>query len=132
MLITSPRKFASLFNEKYIGANRRVTVEDIICMTSCKLIGRHDYYLRDDLEIVRGILEYEQIRERNAAQRFTDNKFEPRKCKMCDQPLPPQMEGKRGRPIQYCQGCQPHRVTERYRKWQKRKALQVSNLKHPD
>ena len=132
MLITSPRKFASLFNEKYIGANRQITVEDVICMTSCKLICRHDYYLRDDLEIVRGVLEYEQMREQRSAQEPADNKLEPPKCKMCGQPLPPHHVGKRGRPLQYCQGCQSSRAKERYRKWRKRKALQVSNLQPPD
>ena len=62
MYITSPKKFAALFNEKYVGANRKITAEDVICMTVCKIICRHGYYLRDDLEIVRGVLEYEQMR----------------------------------------------------------------------
>ena len=105
MFITSPRKFASLFNEKYIGANRQITVEDVICMTSCKLIGRHDYYLRDDLEIVRGVLEYEQMRERQSAQEYSEDKPEPRKCKMCSQALPLEPEDKSGRPKEYCTHC---------------------------
>jgi len=32
-------------------------------MKRCKLICRHGFYIRGDLEIVRGILEYEQLRE---------------------------------------------------------------------
>ena len=116
MLITSPKKFAALFNEKYIGANRQITVEDVICMTSCKLICRHDYYLRDDLEIVRCILEYEQMREQKHAQQFTDNRLEPRKCRMCGHPLPTEPEYKSGRPKEYCSGCESFRDKERKKK----------------
>ena len=116
MLITCPKKFAALFNEKYVGANRRVTVEDVICMTSCKLICRHDYYLRDDLEIVRGVLEYEQMREKQSAREYNENKLESRKCKMCGQQLPLEPEAKGGRPKEYCSECELFRSKERKKK----------------
>ena len=32
-------------------------------MTRCKLVCRHGFYIRGDLEIVRSIFEYEQLRE---------------------------------------------------------------------
>ena len=120
MLITSPKKFAALFNEKYVGANRRVTVEDVICMTSCKLIGRHDYYLRDDLEIVRGVLEYEQLRERQPAQEYSEDKSGSRKCKICGQTLLYEPESKAGRPKEYCSECQTVRSKERKKKSRRR------------
>ena len=120
MLITSPRKFASLFNEKYIGANRQITVEDVICMTRCKLICRHGYYLRDDLEMVRGVLEYEQMREKISKRDPAGDQLEPRKCKLCGEPLSPEHEGKKGRPMEYCPRCQSSRSAERYRRWRKK------------
>ncbi len=63
MYSTRPEQFATLFNEKVPGAHRNISAEDIICMKRCKLICRHGFYIRGDLEIVRGILEYEQLRE---------------------------------------------------------------------
>ena len=65
MIITSPEKFAVLFNEKYPGTYRKITTQDVRDMTTCGLIGRYGFYLRVDLETIRGILEYEQLQRRN-------------------------------------------------------------------
>lgn len=95
--------------------------QDIRDMTKCGLIGHYDYYGRFDLHIVRGILQYEQMRERRSVKEATDNNQESPNCKTCGQPLPTQLESKKGRPREYCLNCQSSRSTERYRKWQKRK-----------
>ena len=122
MVNTSPEKFAALFNEKYPGAYRQVTAQDIREMTTCCLIGRYDFYLRDDLELVRGLLQYERLREkRSAQQESAEDKLELLECKRCKQPLPPETTGKKGRPQEYCPSCEPFRNTERYREWRKRK-----------
>ena len=113
MFITSPDKFAALFNEKYVGANREISAEDVIYMTRCKLICRHGYYIRDDLEMVRGVLEYEQIRGQRSAQQSTDDELKPRKCKMCGHALPVELEDKTGRPKEYCPECESFRNKER-------------------
>jgi len=57
------------------GAYRRMTVEDIIDMTKCGLIARSGYYLRDDLQTVRGVLQYEKLlqnRQHREAVRDSD------------------------------------------------------------
>jgi hypothetical protein len=120
MFITSPEKFAALFNEKYVGANREITAEDVICMTRCKLICRHGYYIRDDLEMVRGVLEYEQLRRQKPAQQSTDNKIKLRKCKICGRALPLKPESRGGRPRDYCPDCESFRDKERKRKSRRR------------
>ena len=121
MFDTSSGKFAALFNEKYPGAYRKVTAQDVRDMTTCCLIGRYGFYLRDDLELVRGVLQYEQMREKRSAQPTLEDSQEPPKCKRCKQSLRPEPEGKRGRLREYCPSCEPFRNTERYRKWRKRK-----------
>jgi hypothetical protein len=63
MYSTRPEQFRTLFNEKVPHDYRNIPAEDIIRMTRCKLICRHGFYIKGDLEIVRGILEYEQLRE---------------------------------------------------------------------
>ena len=97
-IIANPGKFAARFNEKYPGAYRQVTAQDVRDMTTCHLIGRYECYLKDDLEFIRGILQYEQMREKRSAQPTPEEKLEPTKCKKCKQPLPPEPEGKKGRP----------------------------------
>lgn len=66
MFNTSPEKFAALFNEKYSGAYRQITAQDVRAMTTCGLIGRYDVYFQDDLELIRGLLQYEQLREKRS------------------------------------------------------------------
>ena len=121
MLFTNPREFAAWFNEKYTHAYRRITTKDANDMTVCGLIGRYGFYVRDDLETIRGILEYEQLREKRSKQKSAEDKLEPPKCRMCCQPLPPQPEGKKGRPKEYCTSCESSRGMERYRKSRRRR-----------
>ena len=61
--ITSPDKFADLFNIKVPGAYREITASDIRDMTTCGIIGRYGYFIHLDIETVRRILQYEQLRE---------------------------------------------------------------------
>ena len=121
MFITSPEVFADLFNTKIPDAYRKVTSNDVRLMTECHLIGKYNFYIMDDLETVRGILEYEQLREKRPAQSTIENSHEPPKCKMCGELLHLQPSGKKGRLKEYCQQCQSARVTERYRRWRKKR-----------
>ena len=65
-IMAEPRRFAAKFNSTVPGAYRQVTIDDIRQMAQCGLIGRHGFFSREDLEIVRGILRYEQLREQEA------------------------------------------------------------------
>ena len=122
MFITSSRKFAAWFNEKYIGAYRQITTEDVKNMTVCGLIGHFRYYSPpQDGETIRGILQYEQLREKRSVKQATEDNKEPPSCKMCGQPLPTQLECKKGRPREYCPDCESYRQKERYRRWRKKK-----------
>ena len=68
-MLTSPDKFAAVFTTTFPGAYRIVTVQDVRDMTECRLIGKYgEYYGRADLETVRCILQYEQMREKQSAQ----------------------------------------------------------------
>ncbi len=117
MFITSPWKFAAWFNEKYIGAYRQITTEDVEEMTVCGLICRYrSYSLSQDSETIRGILQYEQLREKRSEQESTEDKLELLKCKMCGQLLPIEPEDKSGRPKEYCSGCELFRSKERKKK----------------
>jgi len=109
--ILSPDRFAEWFNLVVPGAYRKVTVQDIRDMTECGFIGKYQYYGRADLETVRAILLYEQMREERLAQ----SKKRPT-CKMCGKPFS-KCHDKRGRPREYCFDCEPLRGRERYRKW---------------
>jgi len=90
-------------------------------MKSCGLIGHSSYYGRSDLETVRGILEYEQMREKRSARSPDDDKPEPAACKMCGKPLPAEPEGKVGRRREYCSECDSLRAAARTRKFRKRR-----------
>ena len=128
MFITSPNKFAALFNERLPDTHRNVIAEDIICMKKCKHICRHGFYIRDDLETVRGILLYEQMRDKESIQQPVKDKKELPKCKMCEQPLPPEPANKTGRPKEYCSGCELLRTKERNRKWRARRKMRQKHL----
>ena len=122
MFIRSPIEFADWFNKKYPGAYRPITAVDVRELTKCGLIAHYRYYsLSQDGETIRGILQYEQLRQKKSTQESTEGKLEPPKCKMCEKPLPPEPEDKKGRPREYCTGCESSRNRERYRKWRKRK-----------
>jgi len=85
MITSNASKFAELFNNKFANACRKIAANDIRLMTECKLIGRYGFYLRQDLETVRGILQYEQFREYRSSDK--DKEKEPPTCKRCGQPL---------------------------------------------
>ena len=61
-IVAEPDRFADKFNAIVRGAYRQVTADDIRQMKHCGLIGRYGFFARDDLETVRGILLYEQLR----------------------------------------------------------------------
>jgi hypothetical protein len=60
----NPGRFATKFNSTLPGAYRQVTEDDIRQMAQCGLIGRCGFFYRSDQETVRGLLQYEQFRER--------------------------------------------------------------------
>ena len=122
MFISSPEQFADWFNEKYPGAYRPVTTEDIQDMTNCGLIGRYRFYREpQDGEIVRGILQYEQLREkRSTEETHKVDRLELSKCKRCGQSLPLEPEDKTGRPKEYCPDCEPFRNRARVKDWRRR------------
>lgn len=123
-MITSPEKFANYFNSVVPGAYRQITTQDIQDMTECKLIRCYGgYYSRTDLERVRGILQYEQMREKRSANQNKEDEQELPSCRICGQPLPPKPEGRKGRPKEYCSNCESLRNKERYRRWRKKKNL---------
>ena len=62
--MANPERFAAKFNSTLPGAYRQVTEDDIRQMAQCGLIGRCGFFDRSDQETVRGLLQYEQFRER--------------------------------------------------------------------
>jgi len=118
--ILSPDKFAAWFNSVVPGAYRHITSQDVRDMTECGLIGKYSYYGQSDLQTVRAILLYEQLRqERNEKLRL---KEVPQTCKRCEKPLVSLSDSRRGRRKEYCPECEPFRERERYRKWRKNHA----------
>ena len=63
-VVSDPAKFAAKFNSVVPGAFRPLTADDARYLMHCGLIGRRGFFERADLETVRGILLYEQVRER--------------------------------------------------------------------
>jgi hypothetical protein len=61
-VMSDPVKFASRFNAAVPGSHRAVTPDDIRALAHCGLIGRHGFFDRTDMETVRGILQYEKVR----------------------------------------------------------------------
>lgn len=120
-IITSPEKFAARFNALVPGAYRRITVQDIRDMTECGLIGQHRWYNRSDLETVRRVLRYEELREKRIEKYEAKAISDVPRCKMCGEPLSHQPEGKKGRPKEYCASCEPSRVRLRHKKWRRKR-----------
>jgi len=81
MFITSPETVAEWFNTKVPGAYRKITSDDLRLMNKCKLIGRYDYYIRQDLETISGILEYEHLQQNKYTRQ--DKEEKPPTCKIC-------------------------------------------------
>ncbi|MFC1956408.1 hypothetical protein ACFLWZ_07855 [Chloroflexota bacterium] len=113
--ILSPDKFADWFNSIVPGAYRKIDTADIRDMAECGLIGKYSYYGHQDIETVRAILLYEQLRDERKRKAILQEL--PKTCKRCGQLLPSQSDGMRRRPREYCDGCEPLRARERYRKW---------------
>ena len=129
MYITNPDKFAVWFSEKYPGAYRRITAEDVSDLTTCGLIGHHQYYSKSrDGETVRGILEYEQMMEKRFVKETIDNNQESPTCKICSQPLPTETDNKIGRPREYCPECQSLRNKDRQKRLRRRRRNQEKTL----
>jgi hypothetical protein len=127
--ITSPDIFAQVFNARVPGAYRRITTNDIRDMVECGLIGRHNYHYESDLETVRGVLQYEQLREQRLNQKIsTNDKSGPPKCRMCGQPLPIEPESKGGRPKEYCPDCNSLRGGIRQKKVRQRHRNQFDKV----
>jgi len=116
MFITSPEKFVEWFRLEVPGAYRDLTSRDIRDMTNCGLIGRYGFYIRQDFETGRAVLQYEQIWQQRIQKYSTEDKFEPPKCKRCAQPLTDRHKAKKRRRPEYCQQCEPLRARERYQK----------------
>jgi len=121
-VLTSPEKFAAQINDMFAGEIRYISAADIIDMTKCGLIGCYQYYnLRSDGERIRGVLQYEKLREGRLLKIARQSKVVKLKCKSCRKSLPAELARKVGRPKEYCPSCESFRNTERYRKWRKRK-----------
>ena len=67
-VVADPVRFAEKFNRTVPGAYKSVTGEDIRQMVHCGLIGRYGSFLREDVETVRGIMRYEQLKDAAKAQ----------------------------------------------------------------
>ncbi len=119
--ILSPDKFAEWFNSVVIGAYRKITTQDVRDLAECGLIRIYGYYGHSDLQTVRAILLYEQMREMRLKK--VKKASEPPRCKRCGQPLPSQSDGKKGRPNEYCLDCEPFRARERYLKWWRKREM---------
>jgi hypothetical protein len=115
-LITSPEKFADEVNAKLLGAHRQITVGDVRDMTTCGLIGKYGYYMHIDIETVRAILQYEQLRLNRQKRDEIRDKNGAIHCRRCGVVLA-KPEGKKGRPREYCPDCESSRPTMRSREW---------------
>ncbi|HUU63048.1 MAG TPA: hypothetical protein VMX96_03905 [Dehalococcoidia bacterium] len=120
LLIISPEKFAAEFNQVVPGAYRSITVQDIRDLTECGLIGKYGYYGRADLETVRAVLQYEQLRQNRQKKDEIRDSNGAIHCRRCGTLLTAKPNGKRGRPSEYCTDCEPFRGRERNRKWQRK------------
>jgi hypothetical protein len=120
MFISSPKAFAECFNAKIPDACRKITSDDVRLMRECKLIGRHNYYIRQDLETVRAVLQYEQLRQNRQKKDEIKDAEGGIHCRRCGKLLTTKQSGKKGRHREYCSGCEPFRVRERNRKWRRK------------
>ena len=118
-LIVRAEDFADLFNAKVPGAYRKVSSDDIRDMTTCGLIGRYGYYIHLDIETVRAILQYEQLRQNRQKKNEIRDEDGVIHCRGCGVVLA-KPDDRKGRPHEYCPGCESSRATERYQKWRKK------------
>ena len=118
-LTTRPDKFATEVNARLPGAYRQITVDDVRDMVACGLIGKFDCFLDLDLETVRAILQYEQLRENHQKRDEIRDKNGSIYCRRCGVVLT-KPDGKRGRPREYCPDCESSRAIMRGRKWRRK------------
>ena len=126
MFITSPDNFAEWFKSEIPGAYREMTSQDIQDMTECGLIGRYGYYGWQDLDMVRGILHYEKIRQSRQKKDEIKDAEGGIHCRRCGKLLATKQSGKKGRHREYCSGCEPFRVRERNRKWRRKRHVSLN------
>jgi hypothetical protein len=122
----SLEKFVAEFNSLVPSAHRKIDTMDVRHMTDCGLIGRYGYYGRQDIEIVRAILQYEQLRQNRQKRdeiRDADGTIH---CRRCGVKLAPEPDNKRGRPHEFCDKCESFRARERWSKWRNRKVKSLS------
>ena len=125
---TSPDKFAKDFSKTVPGAYRQISTQDIRDMTDCGLIKRYGSYSSTDLQTVIGVLRYEQLLEKRKQKTIEREQGQQHSCKLCGESLPPEREGKKGRPREYCDYCESKRAKERNSKWRKRRKAGLSQL----
>jgi len=118
-LIVKPDDFAEWFNKTIPGASRSIGVEDVQDMTTCGLIGRYGYFINLDLETVRCVLLYEQLRQNRQKKDEIRDKNGSIHCRRCGGVLA-KPDGRKGRPNEFCDKCQPFRGRERNRKWRRK------------
>jgi hypothetical protein len=106
----NPERFAEYFNKTVPGAYRKVDAEDIRDMTDCGLIKRYGFFGNQDLQMAIGVLQYEQLFEKRKQKAIQQEQGQLHQCRLCGEPLPPQPEGKKGRPREYCDGCESKRA----------------------
>lgn len=120
MIVTaSPNKFSSLFNDAVPGAYRSITAQDVIDLTGCGLIGKYKFYGSLDIETIRCILLYEELRLKRRQQYHSN-----RTCKRCGESLP-DVDGGRGRPREYWSECEKSRVRDRFTKHYQKKRSSI-------
>jgi len=125
-LIVKPEDFVAWFNKAIPGAYRNITAQDVRDMTTCGLIGRYGYYIQLDIQTVRAILQYEQLRQNRQKRDEIKDDDGMIHCRRCAVVLA-KPNGKRGRPNEYCDKCQPFRGRDRYLKWRsKQDAIAMS------
>ena len=118
-LTTRPDKFAAEVNAKLPGAHRQISADDVRDMVACGLIGKFNWFLNLDLETVRAILQYEQLQQNCQKSDEIRDKNGSIHCRGCGVVLA-KPEGKKGRPREYCPGCESSRSTRRYQKWRRK------------
>ena len=118
-LIVKPEDFVAWLAKAIPGAYRSITAQDIQDMTTCGLIGKYGYYGNLDLEMVRCILLYERLKQAREKKNEIRDKNGSIHCRRCGAVLA-KPDGRKGRPNEFCDKCQPFRGRERYRKWRRR------------
>ena len=98
------------------SAHRKVDAVDIQLMTECNLIGKYSYYGHVDIQLVWGILKYEQLKQNRESRNEIKGLDGIMHCSRCHVVLAAQPAGTRGRPREFCQDCEAARSRDRYRK----------------